>query len=352
MVETILSYLPKRKKGQQLKICDLTCGGGGHSEAMLMHYVKEGKRNKEEYKEGQAKEGQDSTGEVTVYGVDQDEESGKQTRERLGKFMEGVEGVKFMGINKNFGDLNCQDFQGSQVDFVLGDLGVSSHQIDLPSRGFSYSHELTSSPLDMRMSSSLPLTAADICNEWSEEVIRKVLVELGDEDWRVAGKIAGSIVERRPLKTTGDLVDAINNVVPKWSKKSPRKGALKTTSRAFQALRVAVNDEVGVLERLFEKVLPEITKSGGTVAVLTYQSMEDRVTKQAFTQHYESNGGIRKVRKESIEKDLWGNDVVEGEKVWDVVNRGGEKARKEEVEVNSRARSARLRVAKRGKRLE
>ena len=111
MVETILSYLPKRKKGQQLKICDLTCGGGGHSEAMLMHYVKEGK----EYKEGQAKEGQDSTGEVTVYGVDQDEESGKQTRERLGKFMEGVEGVKFMGINKNFGDLNCQDFQGEMI---------------------------------------------------------------------------------------------------------------------------------------------------------------------------------------------------------------------------------------------
>jgi 16S rRNA (cytosine1402-N4)-methyltransferase len=75
----------------------------------------------------------------------------------------------------------------------------------------------------MRMSSSLPLTAADICNEWSEEVIRKVLVELGDEDWRVAGKIAGSIVERRPLKTTGDLVDAINNVVPKWSKKVREK---------------------------------------------------------------------------------------------------------------------------------
>ena len=94
-------------------------------------------------------------------------------------------------------------------------------------------------------------------------MIRKVLVELGDEDWRVAGKIANSIVRRRPLETTGDLVDAIASVVPQWSKRSPRKGALKTTSRAFQALRVAVNDEVGVLERLFGEVLPDITREGG-----------------------------------------------------------------------------------------
>jgi len=157
-------------------------------------------------------------------------------------------------------------------------------------------------------------------------------------------------VNSRPLATTGDLVKAIEKVVPKWSKKSPRKGILKTSSRAFQALRVAVNDEVGVLNRLFDTVLPSITKSGGVVAVLTYQSMEDRVVKFAFQRHYSLDGRLKEVRKEEVGKDLYGNDVVEGEKVWAVKNRGGEKADKGEIEVNSRARSARLRVAERGGR--
>ena len=131
-----MSYLPRRgvvervvedgegdgggdgKEGEGLKIVDLTCGGGGHSEAILMHYVKQGRdeggdeEGDEEGDEGEKEEAYARRQSVTVYGVDQDEESGEQTKGRLGRFIEGVEGVKFKGIKKNFGDLNLGDFEG------------------------------------------------------------------------------------------------------------------------------------------------------------------------------------------------------------------------------------------------
>jgi len=332
MVNKILSYLPPSSPTSTLRIVDLTCGGGGHSEAILRHYTQSCE-----------------VGEVVVYGVDQDDDSGRTTGRRLQEWSNngdrGSAGVAFKSICKNFGDLTTDDLDGYKADFVLGDFGVSSHQIDEEGRGFSYSKE--EAPLDMRMDRGRELTAAVICNSWEQEVIRKILVDLGDEEWKVAGKIAASIVESRPLETTGDLCEAIGKVVPKWSKRSPRKGVLKTTSRAFQALRVAVNDEVGVLNSLFSSVLPTITKEGGVVAVLTYQSMEDRIVKTAFQRHWRRGGNIVEIRKEDVGKDIYGNDDVDGVKIWDVVNRGGEKSDKKEIEVNTRARSARLRVAKR-----
>lgn len=335
MVKNVLSKLPHPKSSSTLTLVDLTCGGGGHSLAMLEHYAAF---------MAEREQGRNDPCKITLYGVDQDEESAKQTRVRLKDYCNQESPLRFVSVTKNFGDLTLSDFGGAKADFILGDLGVSSHQIDSSDRGFSYSN---SGPLDMRMSKARDLTAKTILNEFDEPTIHRILVDLGDEDWKVARKISRSIIDSRPLETTSDLVAAVEKVVPKWHKTSARRGALKTCSRTFQALRVAVNDEVGVLHRLFDDVLPVVSKVGGVVAIMTYQSMEDRIVKRAFNEHYFRGGNLISIKKTDIVKDVYGNDVTDGDKVWKVLNRGGEKPDKGEIDANRRARSARLRVAMR-----
>jgi 16S rRNA (cytosine1402-N4)-methyltransferase len=161
---------------------------------------------------------------------------------------------------------------GVQVDAILFDLGVSSMQIDRPERGFSYAVD---APLDMRMDSSADVTAADVVNEYSERELQTILRRYGEE--RYARQIARAIVKRRrkqPFARTGDLVDTIKGAIPTPA----RFGDGHPAKRSFQALRIAVNDELGQLEDALPAAV-EMLRSQGRMAVISFHSLEDRIVK-------------------------------------------------------------------------
>jgi 16S rRNA (cytosine1402-N4)-methyltransferase len=233
------------------------------------------------------------------------------------------------------------------VDGILLDLGVSSHQIDTAERGFTFSQ--SDGPLDMRMnhpgespsssssSTTSSLRASDLCNELDEDELARILKRYGDEPR--ARAIAHSIADRRPLRTTGDLRDAVAAVTPAFHKQSRRKGLTATLARVFQALRIAVNQEDSMLERALLEMAPAMLKPGGRLVVLSYHSLEDRATKRAMR-----DGTLRRDDPRLHQRDAYGNFVAArpflpvGKAV---------KASPEEVAANSRARSAVLRVAER-----
>ncbi|KAL3827528.1 hypothetical protein ACHAXA_002025 [Cyclostephanos tholiformis] len=239
------------------------------------------------------------------------------------------------------------------VNGMLLDLGVSSHQIDTAERGFAFMKE---GPLDMRMSgksqSSL-LTAADICNEFDEAALIDILRTYGDEP--KARRIAAAIVASRPLHTTTDLVHAINSVTPTFARQK-RAGLIATSARVFQALRIVVNEEDGALKEVLERVAPwalaRSTIEGGDdivdgiLAVLSYHSMEDKMTKRVIRDgkvDFFDTG-----RRETPERDLFGNIFKDGTGVTHAPFAPLTKPRKasdDEVAANSRSRSATLRVA-------
>mmetsp|Transcript_22572 Transcript_22572/g.45095 ORF Transcript_22572/g.45095 Transcript_22572/m.45095 type:complete len:391 (-) Transcript_22572:20-1192(-) len=325
MCNRILSYLEPMLSAASppKRVVDLTCGGGGHTEAFLQLLKEKGATD------------------VEVIGVDRDRDSALEAGKRLKSF------PNFRHVLSNFGDLTVEQL-GGQVDFVLADFGVSSHQIDDTSRGFRYggADGDNAGPLDMRMGRDEGPSAADVVNEGSEEELVEILMKYGGEGYMSAKRIVASIIDSRPLTRTDELAAAVEAVTPKWNKGSPRKGALKTKARVFQAIRVAVNDEMGSLDRLFTTVLPRVVRPGGLCAVLTYQSDEDTVAKRAFRSHRVVAGRVVEVKDAEIGRDLYGNEVAPGERVWDVIN-NGEKAKADETKANSRARSARLRVARR-----
>ena len=162
---------------------------------------------------------------------------------------------------------------GTQADAVLMDLGISSMQVDQPERGFSYAAD---APLDMRMDPASELTAAEVVNEWDEREIAQVLAQYGEE--RFARQIARSIVRRRatePFERTGDLVDVIKSAIPTPS----RFGQGHPAKRSFQALRIAVNDELESLREGLDNAL-EALRPGGRMAVISFHSLEDRIVKR------------------------------------------------------------------------
>mmetsp|Transcript_34967 Transcript_34967/g.73763 ORF Transcript_34967/g.73763 Transcript_34967/m.73763 type:complete len:652 (-) Transcript_34967:19-1974(-) len=255
------------------------------------------------------------------------------------------------------------------VNGLLLDLGVSSHQIDTSERGFAFMKE---GPLDMRMSGNDPysqstavgssaLTAADICNEFDEAALIDILRTYGDEPR--ARRVAGAIVSSRPLHTTTDLVHAINSVTPTFARQK-RAGLIATSARVFQALRIAVNEEDGALKEVLERVAPwALARSGyslrgksggggvmdeGILVVLSYHSMEDKMAKRVIR-----DGKVDLFERSSrrrggsvLEKDIYGNVIDES--TFDVPFEPLAKQRKateEEIAVNSRSRSATLRVA-------
>ena len=158
---------------------------------------------------------------------------------------------------------------GVEADVVLLDLGVSSMQLDLPERGFSYA---TDAPLDMRMDPSGELTAADLVNTSSERELANVFKRYGEE--RYARQIARAIVRRRPIESTAELVDVIKSAIPAPA----RFGDGHPAKRVFQALRIAVNDELGALERALPAAF-EMLRPGGRLAVISFHSLEDRIVK-------------------------------------------------------------------------
>ncbi|MDE6589487.1 MAG: 16S rRNA (cytosine(1402)-N(4))-methyltransferase RsmH [Oscillospiraceae bacterium] len=180
-------------------------------------------------------------------------------------------------VRGNFGDLKkiLSGLGVARVDGMLFDFGVSSPQLDDGSRGFSY---LQDAPLDMRMDQSAPLTARDVVNGWDQEELKRILWQYGEE--RYSGPIAAAIVRERgqaPIRTTLQLAEIIRSAMPAKARKEKQHPA----KRSFQAIRIAVNDELGEVERLLDSAL-DVLNPGGRLAIISFHSLEDRLVKTAY----------------------------------------------------------------------
>lgn len=209
------------------------------------------------------------------FGIDRDADAIAAATERMKDLNPDA---SFTAIRGNFHDakalLAAQGIE--KLDGVLADLGVSSHQLDVRERGFSYHEE---APLDMRMDQSQRLSARDIVNEWSEDEINRILRDYAEEKW--ARQIARVICDRRkdkPIETTRDLVGIIDAAIPK---KFRAKDGSHPARRTFQALRIAVNDELDPLEPAIRDLV-DMLKPGGRIAIITFHSLEDRIVKNCF----------------------------------------------------------------------
>ncbi|KYG79588.1 16S rRNA (cytosine1402-N4)-methyltransferase [Roseivirga ehrenbergii] len=273
---------------------DVTFGGGGHSTEILKHLNSEGR----------------------LFGFDQDVDARANA--------EKIDNRSFTFVQANFRHIKryLKLYGVKQVDGILADLGISSHQIDEPMRGFSTRAE---ADLDMRMDLNGSLTAADVVNEYSEEQLHKLLGIYGEV--KNAKTLAAAIVSERfsnPFKTTKDLIQLLDRL-------APRHREYKYYAQVFQAIRIEVNDEMGALEDFLEQSA-EVIKPGGRLVVESYHSLEDRMVKNFI------NKG--KVFGE-VEKDFFGNQL----KPFHAINRKPIEASEEELKVNNRARSAKLRIA-------
>jgi len=274
---------------------DATFGGGGHSRAIL-----------ERIKDGR----------LIVF--DQDEDAKKEAdmiQERSFTFCQA--NFKYL---KKYLKLNGV----SKVNGILADLGISSHQIDSAERGFSTRFD---GPLDMRMDKKNPLLASRVLNEYPEEKLHKIFGMYGEV--KNARTLARAISQRRNAKKFGRIADLIDLLKPV----APRGKEYKYYAQVFQALRIEVNQEMEALES-FLLQCGEVIEKGGRLVVMSYHSLEDRMVK-----NYMNTG---KVFGE-VEKDFFGNPI----KPFQPINRKPVEASEEEVRVNNRARSARLRVAER-----
>jgi 16S rRNA (cytosine1402-N4)-methyltransferase len=296
---------------------DVTCGGCGHSRAIL---------------EAMRREGDEAKGKL--YSFDQDLDALENAR-LLG--MDKHENWQF--VHSNFRYLrNFMDFYGvEQIDGLLADLGVSFHHFDCPERGFSFRY---SAPLDMRMNQTGGKTAADILNTYSEEDLARVLYIYGE--LKTAKPLAKRIVKARensPITRTEELVSIVlgNKAIRLEAKGKVQEldvpaAAKKDMAKVFQALRIEVNDEMGALREML-LAARDLLKPGGRIAILTYHSLEDRIVK-----NFLRSGNLEGI----IEKDFYGNILTPFK-----VLEKGLTASEEEVERNPRARSAKLRVAQR-----
>ncbi len=300
LLAEVLQWMNVRENGVY---ADGTLGGGGHSGAML----------------------EASGGTATLYGIDRDENAIAAATARLEHY------PGFHAIHGNFHDVKALLSQAGAppLDGALLDLGVSSPQLDQAERGFSY-HE--DAPLDMRMDRSQGMTAADLLAEVSEGELTRILREYGEEKW--AARIAHFVVERRqtqPLRTTQDLVRVVDAAIPKAVR---RKDDGHPARRTFQAVRIAVNDELDPLDRALEDFV-DCLKPGGRLLVITFHSLEDRLTKRCFQRLQNPCVCPPKApvctcgRKPKVR----------------ILARGAVPPTAEEIARNPRARSAKLRVA-------
>lgn len=269
---------------------DGTVGTGGHAAALMPHLLPEGR----------------------LIALDQDPAALTQARQRLVEFESQV-----LFVPANFRDLPeiMKRFNVPPVQGLLVDLGVSSLQLETPARGFSFQN---AGPLDMRMDTTQSLTAAEIVNTWREPDLADLVWRLGEE--RFSRRIAARLVEARRqarIETTTQLAQLIVSALPPQA----RHGRVHAATRTFQALRMAVNDELGALEALLH-ALPDLLAPQGRAAVITFHSLEDRMVKHAFQDAQRSEWGQILTKK----------PVVAGEA--------------EQAE-NPRARSAKLRVLER-----
>lgn len=281
---------------------DCTLGGGGHSRKLLEKLGKDGR----------------------LICFDQDEQAIHHAR----RIFHGDERVTL--VNQNFEHLEAtlKELNLLSVDGIIFDLGVSSPQLDEAERGFSYMQD---APLDMRMDSAGALNAREIVNTWSEEELAQLIWNYGEEKW--AKRIAQFIVQARQvrsLETTGDLVQAIKAAVPA----AVRRDGPHPAKRTFQAIRIVVNDELGVLDRVLDQAL-RCLDQGGRIAVITFHSLEDRIVKERMRSWQgrctcPPELPICRCNAKTMAKILTRKPVLPS---------------REEVERNPRSRSAKLRVA-------
>ncbi|WEK52991.1 MAG: 16S rRNA (cytosine(1402)-N(4))-methyltransferase RsmH [Candidatus Cohnella colombiensis] len=289
---------------------DCTLGGAGHSEMIASQLSPQGR----------------------LIALDQDEVALANARVRLAPYNEVVTLVKsnFRNLKQALQQAGVAEQDGSpKVDGILFDLGVSSPQLDEADRGFSYNLD---AELDMRMDRDEPLTAKIIVNEWEERDIANILRDFGEE--KFARKIAANIVkarEKAPIEMTGELAELIKNAIPA----ATRRTGPHPAKRSFQALRIAVNDELGAMKDALEQAIDCLSPEG-RISVITFHSLEDRICKQAFVKELASctcppdfpicvcgggGGRLKLTPRKPIVPSA------------------------EELELNPRARSAKLRVA-------
>lgn len=282
---------------------DCTLGGGGHSSYLLSQLSENGR----------------------LIAFDQDETAIRNAQEKFASY-----GDRFIAVRSNFRYLKEEltDLGIEQVDGVLFDLGVSSPQLDTPERGFSYHHD---APLDMRMDQDAPLTAYEVVNEWPYEKLVKIFFQYGEEKFskQIARKIEAARAVK-PIETTGELVELIKEGIPAPARRTGGHPA----KRVFQAIRIAVNDELQAFEEAVEAAI-EVTKPGGRVSVITFHSLEDRICKTVFKTH------------STMPQLPPGFPVIPDEykPKLKLITRKPLLPTEEELEENNRARSAKLRIA-------
>ena len=279
---------------------DLTLGRAGHSSEILKRLSKDG----------------------LLIGVDQDSEAIKESKDRLEKIASNFKIVK-----SNFSEVDqVLDSLGiSKVDGVLMDLGVSSPQFDESERGFSYRYD---APLDMRMDQEQKLTAKEVVNTYSEAELRSIFYEYGEDKY--SASVARNIVkyrENKEIETTFELVDIIKRSKP--TKELKKAG--HPAKQIFQALRIEVNNELGVLKEALTKVVHYLNK-GGRLAVITFHSLEDRIVKKYFKDLAVVEGNRNNFPMENEEKD------------YILITRKGIRPSEEELERNPRSTSSTLRI--------
>lgn len=290
LLREVIEYLVTDENGIYV---DCTLGGGGHASEILKHLSGYGK----------------------LFGIDQDDEAIGAATKRIG------DDKRFIPVKGNFGYMDVLLPAGiaGQVSGVLLDLGVSSHQLDSPERGFSYQFE---GPLDMRMGNLSGVNAWHIINKYSKDELAGILYKYGEE--RQSRKIADAIFRERPIETTKHLREIVESVV-----KGPH--STKSVARVFQAVRIEVNGELDMLERGLPATRG-LLKNGGRIVVISYHSLEDRITK-FFFKTGNTDG--------KLDKDFYGNPITDIH----MVTRSVITASESERYRNPRSRSAKLRVA-------
>lgn len=282
---------------------DCTTGGGGHSLEIVKRLTAGGR----------------------LIAIDRDEDALRAAGERLGDY---ADRVTFVHSNYAMLQSVLADLGIPKADGVLADLGVSSYQLDTAERGFSYMQD---APLDMRMDREQPLSARDVVNTYSEEELRRILYDYGEE--KFARNIAANIVKQRserPIETTLELAELVKGSMPK----AAREGGHHPAKRTFQAIRIEVNAELSSIPPALDAAVHALNP-GGRVAVITFHSLEDRLVKQKFAA---LSSGCTCPREFPV--------CVCGKKpVVRVITKKPVTAGEDELEVNPRSRSAKLRVA-------
>ena len=299
MCDRVIELLSPALNVSNPVLLDATLGLGGHSQALLKKFIN-----------------------LKIIGIDRDQTALDRAQKRLGELANRVQFV-----NETY-DQITKILEDKKVNAVLLDLGVSSIQLDEANRGFSYAQD---APFDMRMNSKDSLTAAQILNNYEAKELTYILRTYGEE--KFAKRIAQEIVKQRNIKpfiTTFELVKLIKDVIPAPARRTGGNPAKRT----FQALRIAVNNELQILEKAIPRAMAALVV-GGRILVLSYHSLEDRIVKNAFKS------------QSSIIDALPGLPVLLSKNIapFELVTRKAEQASNEEISANPRATSVRLRVA-------